>query len=237
MKFLRGKNKIKFDPVEHKYTLDGENFPSVSTLIHLYCPPFDPTGEIIARCAAKRGITVAELRKEWDFERDSACDRGHTLHSEAEHWIDTAEINEQGQYVETVRNISKIPFVGRLKSETVIYSENFKLAGTVDVIEQFPRKYCNIWDFKQNKKLSMKSFFERGKGYSYMLYPVNHLMNCNFVHYSLQLHIYALILEDNGYTVGEKRLIYVPPNTTEIQVHPVLELKAEAKAIISHFSF
>ncbi len=235
MKFLKGVVPITFNEPEHKYYLDGEQLTSVSSLIHLYTPEFDPDGSILRNCSIKRGVSEGELRKEWDKERDDACDRGHQLHHEAEFWIDNKRFKPKGKWRDVVSQIAGLPFKGSLISETIIYSDKLKLAGTVDVIEEIAPKTCNIWDFKQNKKLSYKSFFKRGEGYSKMLYPVDHLLNCNYILYSLQLQIYGILLEQNGYKVGDKTLIYIPPKTRIIELHPIQDLKKEAWDLIEHF--
>ena len=237
MKFLPGKDKIDFNEEKHLYSLNGENFTSVSSLIHLYAPKFDESGEILERCALKKGISPEELRKQWDYERDSACDRGHILHKELEYWIEKRKIKKNFKYKEQIKQISNIPFKGKLLSEITLYSVPLGIAGTSDIIEELDNKNSGIWDMKQNKKLSDKSFYTRGQGYSYMFYPINHLMNCNMVHYALQLSLYQILLEESGYKVQNKTLIYAPPKETNIQIIPLKDLKKEAEDIINHFNF
>ncbi len=237
MKFLDGVEPINFEEVEHKYTTQkGEGLISVSTLVHEYVPLFDSTGEILIKKAAKDGITPEELKKQWDFERDSACLRGKTVHSEMEYWIDNKKIDKKGEFADVIKQIKKIDFRGQIKSETILYSEAMKLAGTVDLIDFYQDFNANILDLKSNKALKKTSFFTRGVGFEMMLYPINHLQSCNFVHYSLQLHIYAILLEEMGYWVNEKTLIYITPKERKIKLHPILPLRKEAISI-KHYNW
>lgn len=221
-----------FKEKEHRYfTKSGKELISCSKLIHKYSPEFDPKGEIIAGSAKKKGKTVEELRKEWDYERDSANEKGTNFHKQAEYWVENKQIQDS-DYKDVILQLSKFPFKGQLQSETTIYSQELGIAGTVDLIDWFDNN-CDVLDFKTNKKLKKLSFFR--KGYEMMLYPVNHLMNCNFVHYSLQQEIYAIILEENGYWVENKTLLYINPKTRLIEQHPVQPLREEAMNIIKHY--
>lgn len=233
MKFLNNKI-INFDAENHKYTLGKKELISASTLVKKYAPEFDPDGTILARCAEKRGISVEELRKEWDDNRDDAGDYGTRFHAEAEHWIDTKKVRKS-EFSDIVKQLKKVKFRGDLRSETVIYSEELGIAGTVDCLDIYGDE-IDIYDYKTNKKLKKSAFFSRETGYSKMLYPVSHLMDCNFIHYSLQQEIYGLILEQYGYWINEKILLYVNPKTRVIEHHPIQPLRQEAKDIIAHYT-
>jgi hypothetical protein len=227
-------SQIRFEPEAHKYfTKDGKELISASTLVGLYKPEFDPTGEILSRCSAKKGITPEELQKEWDFERDSASERGNTFHDEAEHWVKTKTIKE-GKYKDVIEQLARLKFRGKLWAETKVFSKKLLVAGTIDLIDLYNKNQCSVIDYKTNKKLKTKSFFKKGVGFEKMLYPINHLMNCNFVHYSLQQEIYTLLLEEHGYWVNNKVLLYVNPETRLIEKHPIMPLRKEAQTIIEH---
>lgn len=232
MKFLDNK-QIFFDPELHKYRLGQDDYISASTLVKKYAPEFDADGTILARCAAKRGITPEELQKEWDDNRDDAGEYGTRFHAEAEYWVDTGKIRKT-EFSDIIKQLKKIKFRGKLRSETIIYSEELKIAGTVDLLDQYGDE-LNILDYKTNKQLKKTAFYSKETGYSKMLYPINHLMDCNFIHYSLQQEIYGLILEQYGYWVNEKILLYINPKTRKIEEHPIEPLRKEAQDIISHF--
>lgn len=228
-------SNLIFKADTHQYfTKQGQELAPVSHVIKKYCQKFDPTGEIIARCAARDGKTVEEKRKEWDEIRDTASDKGNSFHRQAEHWVKTKTILDD-DYKDVISQLTKIPFKGTLHSEVKLFSEELGIAGTSDLMDQH-NGIVDIYDFKTNKELKKKSFFDvKSRQYKYMLSPVSHLMDCNFVHYSLQLSIYQILLEEHGYWVNDKTLLYITPKTRQIKIHPTLPLYDEAWEIINDF--
>ena len=71
----------------------------------------------------------------------------------------------------------------------------FRIAGQSDLVIKYGNE---IWikDWKTNKKLDDKSYFNsKTKKYKSMLYPLNGLMDCNLVHYQIQLSTYAWMIQ------------------------------------------
>lgn len=230
-------NNISFEPVAHKYTDEnGQELISVSTLIHKYTKEFDLDGSILKRCAEKKGVTPEELKAEWLKINKDSCDYGHGVHAEIEYFIKNGKIQKNGIYKDIVKKFKKIKFKGKLQSEVRLSNLNFRIAGTADLVEFVDNNIINLLDIKTNRALKKTSFFTRGVGFEMMLYPVQHLQSCNFVHYSLQLHIYAILLEELGYWVDEKTLIYITPKERQIKLHPILPLRNEAIAMIKHYN-
>lgn len=228
---------LTFKEDTHQYfASNGKELISVSTLIKFFSPKFDPTGQILIRCAEKKGISPAELKKQWENEKNEAADKGKNFHRQAEYWAKNKKIDRKGDYKDVVKQITKIPFEGSLYPEVAVASVELGIAGTIDLIDEYKKKQVNIWDWKTNKELKKKSFYRREGGYQMMLEPVSHLMDCNFVHYSLQLHIYGIILEDNGYWVNDKTIVYINPKNRLIELHPILPLKREAENIIDYYN-
>jgi len=234
MKFLPGVEPISFDHDKHIYSDGDRQLISVTTLIHKYVPEFDPTGEIIARCAARDGVTVEELRAEWDWECEKACIKGRSLHSQMEYWIDHGKIGP-GDFQDVVGQFANLGFKGKLRSETIIYSKELGIAGTVDVTDCYGNNELDVIDFKTNKALKKTSFFKRPGGFEKMLPPVRHLMSCNFIHYSIQQELYGILLEEAGYWINDRVILYLNPKTRILEKHPCLPLRKEAEAIIEHY--
>jgi len=79
------------------------------------------------------------------------------------------------------------------RTEWVIYDEESKISGSVDMVYKDPLdgKYI-IADWKRSKEIKMSNIWKSGN------HPITHdLDDCNFIHYSLQLCIYKTILEKN----------------------------------------
>lgn len=224
--------KIRFDEKEHKYfTKSGKELISASTLVHKFTPKFDEDGSISKRCAEKRGISQEQIKKEWEDLGKKAAENGTKFHAEAEHWAKKREVRDT-EFSDVVGQLNAFPFKGSLHSEQRIGLPNWGIAGTIDLIDKFNSNECDLYDYKLVKELKKKSFFMYGKGYSMLLPPVSHLMNCNFVTYSLQLSIYAIMLEELGLWVRKKFLLHVNPENRKIEQHEILPLEKEAMALI-----
>ena len=227
---IKFNGEINFDEKEHKYsTKDGKPLISVSQLIHLYCQPFDPDGSIIAKCAAKEGISVSELRIRWDQERDKASDKGHNFHASVEHYIKTGKI-KNNEFKEIVKEFSGFEFAGKLHSETIIFKEDDGIAGTVDLIEELPNGEIAILDFKTNKSLRKFAF-----GKKTMLPPLDSVPDSIFHHYVVQLSLYAYMMDCRGYWINSLGILYINPKTGKIEHHETPYLRKEVISMLEHY--
>lgn len=98
--------------------------------------------------------------------------------------------------------------------ELILWNNKYKLAGQADriFVETINGlKYVSVDDFKTNGKINLTNGYwkhdkETGKKSfvgSYMLAPVDHLQDCNYNHYRLQISTYAWMLEQEGYIVKD----------------------------------
>ena len=64
-------------------------------------------------------------------------------------------------------------------------------------------------DHKTNKRIRTESYqhWVTGK-FTMMLGPLSHLMDCELIHYTLQLSIYQYMGEYHGFFPGRRRLIH-----------------------------
>jgi len=223
---------ITFNPDNHTYFNEkNEQLISTTTIIKLYTPKFDETGQILQKCAARDGVEPAELRKEWDKKRDDAATKGTKFHKDIEVFIQTGKIRTK-KTEDLVREFAKIKFKGKLQSETIIGSNKFGIAGTIDIIEDLGKNFISIHDIKTNtKKPNNSSYFD-----SRLLYPVDHLKNSKINIYSLQLSIYSLILEEEyGCFVKDLNLLYVDFEKRKITPIPVNYLREDALKMVRHY--
>jgi hypothetical protein len=212
------------------YTADGEIFISVSTLIDLLSYPFDPDGSILKRCAIKKGLTTDDMKAEWKKINKESLVKGSLFHESVEFYIKNGKILNN-QFVDLIKQFSKMKFHGRLFSEIKLYSLQDQIAGTTDLIEQFPNKKINIYDFKTNKKLHFMSPWGNK-----MLHPLSHLDSCNYVHYSLQLNIYKYLLEKMGYYVNDMYIFYVDTKENLIKQYQIDHMPKDVYKIINIYN-
>ena len=145
----------------------------------------------------------ASILKEWEEKREVSCIRGTAIHRqhELEHLAgktkelqhlglggtfnpNTTNKLEPGQNVYPELLLSRISDDGKLR-----------LAGQADlvIVDGFD---VYILDYKTNKSIDMKSYFDRKtKKHSTLKYPLNNIQDTNFWHYSLQLSTYAWMIQ------------------------------------------
>jgi CRISPR/Cas system-associated exonuclease Cas4 (RecB family) len=85
-----------------------------------------------------------------------------------------------------------------------------------------------IYDWKRAKDIKTENSFQSG------LEPVEHLPDTNYWHYTLQLNIYATILEKKyGMKVTELALVILHQNNTSFRVMMLNRLEDEVDAIFA----
>ena len=105
-----------------------------------------------------------------------------------------------------------------------IYSQEYKLAGSIDMIFINNDKTFTIYDWKRCKDITETSFGNKCSTTE----CISHLPDSNMWHYSLQTNIYKKILEnDYDMTVSDMFLVCLHPSKSDYQVIKVPELNSE----------
>jgi hypothetical protein len=152
-----------------------------------------------------------DILDEWAKTNAQSCERGSKIHAELEgkytskKYCDAKkfglggkfEVNTNASLTESNRELLDID--KGIFPEYMIYRKSndgkFRLAGQIDLLIKDGNDIY-IVDYKTNKKLDDKSYFDtRTKKCQMMKYPMNNLMDCNKVHYALQLSTYAWMLQ------------------------------------------
>jgi len=221
-------NLVKLEPEEHKYfDAHGRQYLSVSAVLKLLSEPFEETP------AYKRA--TAETRAEWKAKGRASAEHGTKIHEALELYSDTGQILiENKEYEEVIKSISEqYKEYNKSYNEVCLYNTDYMIAGTTDKICAVSnRKDCevDIADFKNlGKELD---FYSKYKNRMYA--PVDHLSDCNYVKYSLQLSIYAYFFELlTGRSVRQLYIHVIP--TYDMMSHkkvPVMYMKNDVKLIL-----
>lgn len=152
-----------------------------------------------------------DILDEWAKTNAESCERGSKIHAELENKYITKsqcdmkkfglggkfEVNTNKSLMD--KNTDLLNIERGVFPEYLIYRNSadgkFKLAGQIDLLIK-DGDDIYIIDYKTNKKLDDKSFFDTRTNKSTMMkYPMNNLMDCNKVHYALQLSTYAWMLQ------------------------------------------
>lgn len=179
-----------------------------------------------------------DILDEWQKKNIEACERGTKIHADLEHSFTKKKETDMKKYglggkflINTndslnKSNIELLDIDKGVFPEYLIYrtsdDNKFRLAGQIDLLIKDGNDIY-IRDYKTNSKIDEKSYYNpRTKKYQMMNYPLNNLMDCNKVHYALQLSTYAWMLQKINPQFNIKQLMLIhydhDGNVTEIPV-------------------
>jgi len=200
---------------EHKYKLKSDpdfEFKSVTTLAAEYFEPFDGPAiakNLVATYPKYKGMEVSKLLEEWDAARDF----GIKVHNEIDLFLKDSVLPEESRSINAIDWLKKYQMKSEITihSEVRIYSKELNLAGTIDILAHDARtnKY-EIIDWKTSKSIDKTSFGNKMGTHQI----TNHLMDCKFVHYSMQLSFYRYLLEEYyGLNINNQLIAHLNENT------------------------
>lgn len=141
---------------------------------------------------------VNEILNEWRIKKEEACAKGTEFHKKKED-----ETN--GQVICLERSLPVLSHKKReiadiwkidngVYAEFTVWNEEYIIAGQADkvVIED---EWIDVDDYKTSKFIEEKSFKHYIRGHQMMKAPLDHLMDCNLIHYTLQLSVYGWMIE------------------------------------------
>jgi hypothetical protein len=241
-------NNVKYYDIPHKYYVDGIQYTSVTTLLHKFTNEFD--SDYWSQYKANEyGKTQQEVLDMWKLENKISTVKGSLVHKYAEDYLANKVfdypqdhvIKELGSdLIQDAYNKSTKQFesfhkasFGKLipiKSEFIVYDTNYKISGMVDQLFYNVKYGCiDIYDWKTNKEIKTINQYQK------MLLPVNHLDDCNYYHYSLQLNLYKWIIEKNtGIKIGNMCIVWLNQNNNDFQVYKLHDMQKEIESILKY---
>ena len=213
---------IEFNEKYHTYSNGVINLESITKYISKYKGFFD-LDLIAGNYAIKNNLLKEDVINMWKEKGKRSCEVGTYIHSIFEDYILKKDhVYQDYPKVDVARKIKLELFSSKrlipLETEYIVYND--KYAGQIDCIAKNKKGEHFIFDWKTNNKIDFSSF-----GGKKMKTPYNHLMDCNFIHYSLQLSCYKEMckeydinkcyivhLEENSYSIIETKNISVNLN-------------------------
>jgi len=155
------------------------------------------------------GMTREQIKADWDRNRDCASSAGTQMHYDIEcFWNGWPVQNTSIEYKWFQRFVRDFPELIPYRTEWMIYYEELKLSGSIDMIFENPDGTIQIYDWKRCKEITYESGFNK----SALTPCISHLPDTNFWHYALQLNTYKTILEAKyGKTVTGLYLVCIHP--------------------------
>lgn len=212
--------KIKFNKKKHIYYVGSDEYISVSTLVGKYFSKFD--SKAIAKKLASFPINKSNKQgvRYWLKLWKSNQEYGTMVHKDIE---DSITLSSKNKFIESEnaklwldKYISKLtkPF---LMPELLLYSEEYKIAGTADLVIVHGEDAQNVTliDWKCTKELKKSSY---DKLITKFGFP-----DCNYYKYCLQLNMYAWLLKQNFHNVSDVKLVRVYGETIEVIDIPAMQ--------------
>jgi ATP-dependent DNA helicase PIF1 len=246
---LNAKNKhefddrIKFQPKGHKYWIDGDDTDVVSatTYIKSFFSEFD-TDKIVTGILKKHEYTNDPdykyykmdpeiIKNIWEKNRNESSGKGTDLHKDIEDFYNNIcpeNDSVEFQYFLNFYNDHNEKYE-IYRTEFLVFSEELKITGSIDALFQnVDDGTFAIFDWKRSKEINMESYNnKKGK------YPFDHVLDCNYYHYSLQLNLYRIILEKfYNIPIKELFLVILHPNQSNYSKMNVKIMEDEAELLL-----
>jgi len=226
---------ITFDEEPHIYYVKEKPYNlSVTSFIHSFFEEFD-SKKIVDKFYDKWqedenskyfGLSKDEIINLWEENGKKQSHYGTLMHQAIEDFYNELKpINNSKEFMHFINFYKDHKHLKPYRTEWMVYAEDLKLAGSIDMVFE-EDGVLHIYDWKRSKEIKEQNRWQEGK------YPLKHLPDANFWHYSLQLNCYKYILE-NYYDkkVNELCLVILHPNNENYIKLKVPVLKEEVEAI------
>lgn len=235
---------------KYEITSDPKSrYTSVTTWNHKHFPKFDADAVIANIFKSKAwvpghkywGQTAEQIKASWKSNGDAAAGAGTNLHERIENFMNDKRFRftyTQKELYEMYKcdNKNKVddtveweyflqflcdnPDLKPYRTEWMIFDEELKLAGSIDMVYENPDGTLSIYDWKRSKDISKTNEWNK-----FATNPlIGHMPDTNFWHYALQLNTYKAILERKyGKRVTKLCLVRLHPDVEE-KTYELLEV-------------
>lgn len=243
--------KLSFNEDEHRYSLDGVDFCSVSNVVGMFFREFDAEAMSLKKCNGNL-LEAAKLREVWESKGAVASQAGTFLHKQIEDYLNGKQVPDllcnvcySGNYVkcnQTIdvsrewsyfkafeRAVSLNPF----RTEWRVYDAGARVAGTLDLVCACADGSYEIYDWKRSNKIDPTEINRWASG----LNGLEHLTDTSYIHYCLQQNLYRYILQKNyGIKISRMNLVVLHPELPMFRVVPVPVMEHEVAIMLKKVS-
>lgn len=213
-------NNVVFNEEDHSYYLNFKRCISTTELIGRYKKKFE-TDIMAYRVAQRDGRTKDDVIAEWNDKRITSQVKGTELHKCAELMFqgkaykpDPIVPNKLYKMLHQFHAVYK-DVLALVRAELVVGDDTYGVCGMLDkLFYNVEEDELQIWDYKTNKEINMSSKYK-----SKMINGLNHLEECEYNTYSLQLSIYKKIIEKNtSLKIGKSYLCWINEENDSYQI-------------------
>jgi len=237
---------ISFEEGPHIYTVLGDRggYTSVTTFNHSHFSHFD-SEKVVTGILNKREwhsdptykyyqMSKEDILASWDKNRDSASGAGSSMHADIEKYYNGFDVENSSTEFQYFKNfLADHPELIPYRTEWMIYDEDIKISGSIDMVYENPDGTLQIYDWKRCKDIQYENMYNK---FSHTT-CLSHLPDTNFWHYSLQLNMYKTILERNyGKKITNLALVCLHPNNynKNYEILPVPFMEQELADLLEY---
>lgn len=227
--------QIVFEPIEHVYSVNGETgFSSVTEKLKLYFEPFRKDF-IISRVLKKKDCNMSfdEIAADWK----ARANFGTSVHDAIETWLllGTPPKNPTidlaicfAQFLNFWKHLNLSHPIKSWRPEMRIFSETFKIAGSIDLVVEFQDGTIEIFDWKCVSTLRKSGGWSNGKP------PFDKYPDTNFTHYTIQLNLYKFILEAHyDMIISKTHLVQLHYERATWKLETLPDIQDDIKAMLN----
>lgn len=226
-------SKIKFDCNTHIYTLNGQVFKSVTTIVEQCFQQFN-ADFWAKKKAPSLGMTPQAVKAMWERKGEEARNLGTQMHEKIERYymgLPNQSDDTYALFCKFAQQFKLTPY----RTEWAIFDEDSKVAGTLDFLN-YRDGVFTIYDWKRSNKVIVNGQPEKVSPWGKRAFkPISHIPDTTFWHYALQVSIYRFILEKNyGITVSSSHLAVFHPDYSCPYVIEVPYMRNEVIAVLNN---
>jgi len=218
---------VTFRAKDHKYQSQDPNedinWIGVTSLVSTFKEKFDPISQSIKSSKNRRskwyGMDPEAIREIWTSNSDMAMSNGSKYHDQRESDLMSIDyIARSGVMIPIIKPIIEgdLKIAPNQKLTEGIYPEHFVYLKSAGICGQSDRvevikDTVHVIDYKTNKEIKKEAFRDWQGISKKMLSPLDHLEDCNFNHYALQLstYMYMILKHNPQYKAGKLTLHHI----------------------------
>lgn len=226
--------QFKFDPIKHRYTYFDDEFVSVTRFIQQFHKPFEKE-YWSKRKAEEAGVPQDWIINEWKKINDYANEVGTDTHNWIEDYFNGLW-KPLPTNLDVINRINKFNIIYAeqlhklepLKFEVRVFSKKWKIAGMIDSLFLYRGKIY-ILDWKTNKNFTTDDTLKYKEK---LLTPFSEYFKSHLSEYSIQLSLYALILEEWGFEIGGAYLVHIGPGDEPAKLYKVIDMRENLRVFL-----